>query len=134
MELRIKIACDNAAFEPDPGYEVARILREFADTTQIAAAIGHKYVLRDINGNSVGSAEFVGEIDDVIRVANRIEARAKLVVEEHRGHFVSYLADALKNLAKALHHADSRNRVKMLRWFGPYLEEASRTSDVPGLE
>lgn len=54
MELIIRIKCDNAAFEGDPGLEVARILREYADDVADGVALNRK--LRDINGNTVGSA------------------------------------------------------------------------------
>lgn len=59
MELIIKIRMDNAAFE-EPGPEVARILRELAalaDRELITATVGQISVLRDSNGNSVGSAD-----------------------------------------------------------------------------
>jgi hypothetical protein len=54
-EFKIKIECDNAAFENDPLAEVARILREAADKLE-QGQDGFK--LRDINGNTVGSADF----------------------------------------------------------------------------
>ena len=54
MSVKIEITTDNAAFGSDPGYEVARILRELAN--QIA--LGSEYrVLMDINGNRVGLYE-----------------------------------------------------------------------------
>jgi hypothetical protein len=31
MKFKLEIACDNAAFDPDPAREVARILRNLAD-------------------------------------------------------------------------------------------------------
>jgi hypothetical protein len=51
----LTIECDNAAFENDPLGEVARILREAAYQLD-QGQDGFK--LRDINGNTVGSAAF----------------------------------------------------------------------------
>lgn len=68
MKLTIDIEMDNAAFEhedeagnPVEGYangtEVARILKELAEKVDdMPLAAGTKLVIRDINGNSVGSA------------------------------------------------------------------------------
>ena len=56
MKYTITITCDNAAFEDDPGAEVARILRELAKRCEYE---GHAApaILRDTNGNKVGQAE-----------------------------------------------------------------------------
>ena len=52
--VTIKIATHNAAFE-DPDREVARILHE----ASVRLALGDRIsVLRDINGNVVGSVEY----------------------------------------------------------------------------
>ena len=53
----VKISTDNAAFDDEPGYEVARILREHAALLESHGPgdIG-TVALRDINGNRVGQA------------------------------------------------------------------------------
>jgi hypothetical protein len=53
MRITIIINTDNAAFQPDPWPEVARILRELSDD----AAEGPRYLdqPRDYNGNTCGS-------------------------------------------------------------------------------
>ena len=55
MELVIKIRCDNAAFEGDVSYEVARILRCYVDRIMISGELERP--LMDVNGNRVGQAE-----------------------------------------------------------------------------
>lgn len=55
MTYRIEIKTDNAAFEDDPGYEVARILRKLADRVESEGL--DQVRLMDINGNCVGSVE-----------------------------------------------------------------------------
>jgi hypothetical protein len=52
-EFRVQVNTDNAAFE-EPGFELARILREVADRLESGSVAGN---VRDINGNSVGSFE-----------------------------------------------------------------------------
>jgi hypothetical protein len=52
--LTIQIALDNAAFEDDPGVEVARILRQIADKCEGGEVWSGP--IRDINGNLVGEA------------------------------------------------------------------------------
>lgn len=60
MTLKITLTMDNAAFEPDPGIEVARILRALADRAEVESIEdGRRMVLRDFNGNSCGKAEVV---------------------------------------------------------------------------
>ena len=55
MDVRIKINCDNAAFEEDTnGTEVARILRELADIYDRAALGEGMDRIRDFNGNTCG--------------------------------------------------------------------------------
>ena len=54
MNITITLNTDNAAFEDDPGAEVARILRELARRTEQGFInVG----LRDSNGNMVGQCE-----------------------------------------------------------------------------
>lgn len=55
MKLQITIDCDSAAFDDEPGLELARILRQLADDLSIG--IGpNKFTLnlRDLNDNVVG--------------------------------------------------------------------------------
>lgn len=56
MRASIKIDMDNAAFE-EPGYELARILRELAQKCEDGWKSGP---LHDINGNRVGTFKIVG--------------------------------------------------------------------------
>ena len=60
MKLRIEMQLDNAAFEPDNGTEIARILEKLA-TRWHAESLpsGESCRLLDINGNVVGKAEVV---------------------------------------------------------------------------
>lgn len=57
MAFTVNIATSNAAFteEGDPGIEIARILRDLADTAE-SSGFDWSVPLRDINGNSVGTA------------------------------------------------------------------------------
>lgn len=56
-ELKINIELDNAAFDGDAGYEVARILRRMADELEAGPCLdGYRNVLIDIKGNKVGMA------------------------------------------------------------------------------
>lgn len=60
MTLKIAIELDNAAFVPDCGPEVARILRQLAtmaDRELITRTRGLVTVVRDVNGNSCGKVE-----------------------------------------------------------------------------
>jgi hypothetical protein len=55
MDITIMINTDNAAFEDDPGAEVARILRNLAkEVDGITLDPGDYANLRDSNGNTVG--------------------------------------------------------------------------------
>jgi hypothetical protein len=62
VKLTIEIQCDNDAFYPEPGPEVARILSNLADRIRLEVARGghgdlDAYCpLMDYNGNRVGSA------------------------------------------------------------------------------
>ena len=51
MKCIIEINCDNAAFEPDPKEEVARILRTLANWLETGE---ENPIPRDANGNTVG--------------------------------------------------------------------------------
>ena len=65
MIYQVRIETGNAAFhndltgEPDPGPELARILRSLADRVEDMhpGDLGEPIRLRDINGNKVGTAE-----------------------------------------------------------------------------
>lgn len=54
--LTVSIASDNAAFDPDPGAELARILRNLAD--RIETGTPGRFTLHDVNGNRVGNASW----------------------------------------------------------------------------
>jgi len=56
MTILIEICCDNAAFENEPGREIARILCRLAyDFGRWDGAVYPEVPqLRDINGNAVG--------------------------------------------------------------------------------
>ncbi len=54
--LRIEIDTSNAAFDDNPGPELARILRTvIADIEYVVPEQGY---LRDVNGNTVGEYQF----------------------------------------------------------------------------
>lgn len=55
--FKLRIATDNAAFETDDDkrFEIARILRDTAETLEQGGDMEH--VLVDINGNRVGRTE-----------------------------------------------------------------------------
>lgn len=57
--ITIKIRMDNAAFEYDPAFEVARILHEFADDLTEGFP-ANEYKLHDVNGNTCGSVKLTG--------------------------------------------------------------------------
>ncbi len=63
MNITISIDCDNAAFDPMPGYEISRILSDLAqqlhgDLADLADQEGEvRRPLLDINGNRVGYFE-----------------------------------------------------------------------------
>ena len=56
MKFKLEITCDNAAFDDDPGMEVASILAQLVDDLRDGEA-GHD-ALRDVNGNTVGTWMF----------------------------------------------------------------------------
>jgi hypothetical protein len=64
--LRFKLIFDmeNAAFDPTPEREAARILRELADRVEVSGCGDmSEYVVRDVNGNRVGIASAGVDID-----------------------------------------------------------------------
>lgn len=56
MVFTVKFDTDNSAFD-DPRYEVARILRDTARQVEDGKTEG---VVRDLNGNTVGTFKFTG--------------------------------------------------------------------------
>lgn len=57
MTVSLAINTDNAAFQPDPAPEIARILRKIADRVEAGLSdYGHLTIL-DANGNTVGLFE-----------------------------------------------------------------------------
>jgi hypothetical protein len=57
VTLHINIKMDNAAFEPNPLPEAARILRKLAEAMETYTAVPYQdWVLQDVNGNTVGTA------------------------------------------------------------------------------
>ena len=63
MEVWIKIACENSAFEDDPSAEVARILRELAERLDGHPHFspGHDQALADVDGHEVGFCGVYGQ-------------------------------------------------------------------------
>lgn len=57
-KFTITIETNNAAFQPEPCYEVARILRDLADKL---AEGGEPETVRDYNGGTVGRIEYDAE-------------------------------------------------------------------------
>ena len=55
--MNINISTDNDAFKPNPGQELARILRGIAKQLEEQGCPDHTYSMPifDINGNTVGS-------------------------------------------------------------------------------
>lgn len=58
MEFTLHIKCDSAAFEDNPGREIARILRNAARRAENGEDFGQ---LLDANGNVVGEMELKDE-------------------------------------------------------------------------
>ncbi len=62
--LAVSIQIGNASFKPEPGVEVARILRKLAQAVEFDGALppGNPDPLRllDYNGNHVGQARWTG--------------------------------------------------------------------------
>ena len=64
--IRITINTDNAAFDEAPHIEVARILGDLCRRYSLADLVRGKepdITLRDANGNTVGTAEFIADGD-----------------------------------------------------------------------
>lgn len=59
MKIKIQIDCDNAAFDAPTDFEIARILREIADQAEDHGVDGIKVIIRDVNGNQVGTVVIV---------------------------------------------------------------------------
>ena len=60
MDITIYMETDNAAFQDEgDATEVARILRKLADRIE-SGGLGD-FALKDINGNTVGSMNVIGE-------------------------------------------------------------------------
>ena len=64
MELQIKLSTDNAAFSPNVGLEVSRILGNYANSIKDVLDNGSntwelETTLRDLNGNKVGTVVYV---------------------------------------------------------------------------
>ena len=59
MKMRFEITMDNAAFEPDLGWELARILQDLSEKVQETDDLRtlHGRRLMDVNGNAVGKVE-----------------------------------------------------------------------------
>jgi|Wag4MinimDraft_13_1082653.scaffolds.fasta_scaffold00006_43 hypothetical protein len=64
--IKIEIETENAAFQPEPRREVARILREAADSIES----GRTPNIMDINGNKVGGFEIDGAKDKAREVTD----------------------------------------------------------------
>lgn len=52
--FHLTVNVDNAAFDPDPRPELARILRAVAQLVEDGEHIGHYLTVFDVNGNDVG--------------------------------------------------------------------------------
>ena len=52
--FRLSFTTDNAQFDGDPPRQIARILRELADTLDATGARGGAGGIRDENGNTIG--------------------------------------------------------------------------------
>lgn len=59
MRVNISIDLDNAAFEPTPGEEVARILSLVGDRALLTGEVEDQKLL-DLNGNTVGQVLVTG--------------------------------------------------------------------------
>ena len=59
-EFHLQMACDNAAFGDEPGAEVARILTELARKVAGGFFEQDTGILRDENGNAVGTWDWEG--------------------------------------------------------------------------
>tara|TARA_R100000231_G_scaffold74095_2_gene58001 strand:+ start:1039 stop:1239 length:201 start_codon:yes stop_codon:yes gene_type:complete len=65
MKLKIELSTDNAAFSPNIGLEISRILGSYANSIKDVLDDGTntwelETTLRDLNGNKVGNVVYVG--------------------------------------------------------------------------
>ena len=65
MELQIKLSTDNAAFSPNLGLEISRILSNYANSIKDVLEDGSntwelETTLKDFNGAKVGTVVYVG--------------------------------------------------------------------------
>lgn len=60
----VRLEADNAAFDEDPRYEIARILRDIADRVENGCELNLHQNARDINGNPVGTFVLRKEEED----------------------------------------------------------------------
>jgi hypothetical protein len=67
--FRVNIACDNAAFDPNPRAEIARILREIAKRVENGDDIMTYRNAYDINGNTVGTFALKDFYDNILQEA-----------------------------------------------------------------
>lgn len=58
MTFILKVDTDNDAFQPNPNFETARILREVAERLEFGEVFSTYQTLFDMNGNDVGRAAF----------------------------------------------------------------------------
>jgi len=70
-QFKVEMRIDGAAFDGQPGVEVARILRKLADAVEQGGK--HSRVLRDANGNTCGMAEYWGAAPDTLAVEDWVE-------------------------------------------------------------
>jgi hypothetical protein len=61
MIFHLAIDADNAAFDPEPRFEVARILHQLAKRLETMESFSER--LYDINGNHTGSWRFASEVE-----------------------------------------------------------------------
>lgn len=62
--LSLTVNTGSSAFDDNPGAEIARILEEVAFHYREYGRTGEKIILRDSNGNHVGTAEWWNDEDD----------------------------------------------------------------------
>jgi hypothetical protein len=79
MEFSLEINVDGAAFSPNPGLEVARILRALAGRLEHDLDEDSSFPLMDDNGNRVGDAETTGE--PLLTLAGWIEDNRAMIDE-----------------------------------------------------
>jgi hypothetical protein len=61
MIFHLAIDADNAAFDPDPRFEIARLLRQLAGRLETMESFSER--LHDINGNHTGTWRFASEVE-----------------------------------------------------------------------